>query len=236
MLSTECNLASSRARRLSVVLVFKIVLTSSKTSSAGHKFCSPENTTFIVVSLFLVSNTVQTSRNSSQFWFLSPENITFIVLPLVLVSKIVAKGLLQDSILVSNAQKMSNRAEVTFKIRSQRKQTGVMLLSFIFVIPLVRRGRDGGSRVWSNMWGQVVRSKKPGCRHRVRGRDYRAYYRAFTSSANFALLRTKMPVLIKFGVKRLIIRLKICILGKRCPPHFGQKIYMKEGSLQLPQV
>ena len=41
MLSTECNLASSRARRLSVVLVFKIVLTSSKTSSAGHKFCSP---------------------------------------------------------------------------------------------------------------------------------------------------------------------------------------------------
>ena len=58
MLSTECNLASSRTRRLSVVLVFKIVLTSSKTSSAGHKFCSPENTTFIVVSLFLVSDTV----------------------------------------------------------------------------------------------------------------------------------------------------------------------------------
>ena len=56
MLSTECNLASSRARRLSVVLVFKIVLTSSKTSSAGHKLCSPENI--------------------SQFWFLSPEKIS----------------------------------------------------------------------------------------------------------------------------------------------------------------
>ena len=110
-----------------------------------------------------------------------------------------------------------------------------MLLSFIFVIPLVRRGRDGGSRVWSNMWGQVVRSKKPGCRHRVRGRDYRAYYRAFTSSANFALLLTKMPVLIKFGVKRLIIRLKICILGKRCLLHCSQKIYKKEDSLE-PQV
>ena len=82
------------------------------------------------------------------------------------------------------------------------------------------------------MWGQVVRSKKPGCRHRVRGRDYRAYYRAFTSSANFALLRTKMPVLIKFGVKRLIILLKICILGKRCPPHCSQKIYKKEDSLE----
>ena len=82
------------------------------------------------------------------------------------------------------------------------------------------------------MWGQVVRSKKPGCRHRVRGRDYRAYYRAFTSSANFALLRTKMPVLIKFGVKRLIILLKICILGKRCPPHCGQKIYKKEDFLE----
>ena len=105
------------------------------------------------------------------------------------------------------------------------------MLSFLFVILLARRGKDGGSRVWSNMWGQEVRSKKPGCRHRVRGRDYRAYYRAFTSSANFALLRTTMPVLIKFGVKRLIIRLKICILGKRCPPHFGQKIYMKESSL-----
>ena len=117
MLSTECNLASSRARRLSVVLVFKIVLTSSKTSSAGHKFCSPENITFIVVSLFLVSNTVQTSRKSSQFWFLSPENIIFIVLSLVLVSKLVARGLLQDSILVSSAQKMANRAEVTFKTR-----------------------------------------------------------------------------------------------------------------------
>ena len=107
-----------------------------------------------------------------------------------------------------------------------------MLMCFPFVIPLVRRGRDGGSRVWSNMWGQVVRSKKPGCRHRVRGRDYRAYYRAFTSSANFALLRTKMPVLIKFGVKRLIILLKICILGKRCPPHCSQKIYKKEDSLE----
>ena len=117
MLSTECNLASSRARRLSAVLVFKIVLTSSKTSSAGHKFCSPENITFIVVSLFLVSNTVQTSRKSSQFWFLSPENIIFIVLSLVLVSKLVARGLLQDSILVSSAQKMANRAEVTFKTR-----------------------------------------------------------------------------------------------------------------------
>ena len=152
---------------------------------------------------------------------------------------LLARGLLQDSILVSNAQKMSNRAEVTFKIRLNKivenKQTGVMLLSFLFVIPLVRRGRDGGSRVWSNMWGQVVRSKKPGCRHRVRGRDYRAYYRAFTSSANFALLRTKMPVVIKFGVKRLIIRLKICILGKRCPPHCSQKIYKKEDSLE-PQV
>ena len=110
-----------------------------------------------------------------------------------------------------------------------------MLLIFLFVIPLVRRGRDGGSRVWSNMWGQVVRSKKPGCRHRVRGRDYRAYYRAFTSSANFALLLTKMRVLIKFGVKRLIIRLKICILGKRCLLHCSQKIYKKEDSLE-PQV
>ena len=111
-----------------------------------------------------------------------------------------------------------------------------MLLSFLFVIPLVRRGRDGGSRVWSNMWGQEVRSKKPGCRHWVRGRDYRVYYRAFTSSANFALLLTKMPVLIKFGVKRLIIRLKICILGKRCPRHWGQKIYKKEGCLGLKSV
>ena len=109
-----------------------------------------------------------------------------------------------------------------------------MLLSFLFVIPVVRRGRDGGSTVWSNMWGQVVRSKKPGCRHRVRGRDYRAYYRAFTSSANFALLRTTMPVLIKFGFKRLIIRLKICILGNaihHIVMHCGQKIDKKEGSL-----
>ena len=72
-------------------------------------------------------------------------------------------------------------------------------------------GGGGGSRVWSNMWGQG--GKKLGCRHGVRGSWLHTLLPGFYQLHHPLPFSTTQQCLHQVWGQGLIIRLKICTLG-----------------------